>query len=400
VTGHAAWFRSSVFAATMAVATLAVAAFAPPSVGSAAPDQPTGRSAASHGAWVDVGPMSSPHENATSIRLRSGRVLVMGGYASYDCCCVRTVDLFKPRTGEWERRASMPRRRCSPAVLLPNGQVLVAGGQGVNPNNWVVRPVASALLYHPRSDRWSYTGTMHHRGAGAGVVLADGRVLMTSQDGGAWAELYDPATKVWRTTVPPTNAHSTLVRLRNGQVLAVGSSGTRAQACAERYLPRQGAWRSTRGYTWRCPFRLRAALLPDGQVMVQSGHRQVRIYRPTTNRWRSLPPLPLGTGSNAPLPQAVVTISGQPMVLASRPGCLPSKQQPTAVGPRTVGIRWQPRRHAWARWTTLPDGGLEISATELRDGSVLLAGAIQWHYCELSGDHTPSDLAYRYFPGR
>ncbi len=61
---------------------------------------------------------------------------------------------------------------------------------------------------------------------------------------------------------------------------------------------------------------------------------------------------------------------------------------------------WRPRLHRWTRWTALGDGGMELATLQLQDGSVLIAGGVQRHYCPPSGDHTPSHLAYRYFPGR
>src|SRR5262249_1091032 len=90
------------------------------------------------------------------------------------------------------------------ACLLPNGEVLIAGGvddSGV---------LASAHLYDPASRRWSFTGSMSTpRHSYTGTLLPDGRVLVTGgQNGVAFvdsAEVYDPATGQWS----PTGSMST-----------------------------------------------------------------------------------------------------------------------------------------------------------------------------------------------
>jgi len=55
-----------------------------------------------------------------------------------------SAELYDPRTGSWSRTPSMAEARLAPTTtLLPNGQVLVAGGSG---NNGIF---ASTELYHP-----------------------------------------------------------------------------------------------------------------------------------------------------------------------------------------------------------------------------------------------------------
>lgn len=78
------------------------------------------------------------------------------------------------------------------ALLLPGGQVLVAGGQGING-----LPLASAELYDPASGTWSATGRMREgRMDHTAILLQDGRVLVAGGSNPpqlyASAELYTP----------------------------------------------------------------------------------------------------------------------------------------------------------------------------------------------------------------
>ena len=89
------------------------------------------------------------------------------------------------------------------ATLLPNGKVLVAGGQGVD---YIFN---FGLLYDPASDTWTNTGNMNDdREDHTATLLPNGEMLVAggvSDDGGfaqpdTSAELYDPATQVWTYT--------------------------------------------------------------------------------------------------------------------------------------------------------------------------------------------------------
>jgi len=293
----------------------------------------------------------------------------------------------------------MPRRRCSPVVRLAGGRVLVAGGSGWDPKTLNTPAVRSAEIYDPGTNRWTYTTPMHHRGAGAGVLLKSGQVLMTggwTSRTGAWAEIYHPRTRIWHVTGAPASQDSVLVRLRGGDVLAIGSWDAHPTRCVERYRTRRHVWTPAGRYPWHCPGSSPSMLMRNGHVMVVDG-RRVHVYNPATNHWQSLPNLPLPPRPSGPpwsWPQAIVVVHGQPMVIASGAGCSPSQA-------RTVGSLWRPRRHAWQRWTTLPDGADGIAVATLRDGSILLAGGVRWYRsCPIGGDHIPSRLAYRYYPDR
>ena len=89
------------------------------------------------------------------------------------------------------------------ATLLPNGKVLIAGGEGDG-----FQALASAELYDPSTRTFAPTGSMiMPRYAHSATLLADGRVLIAggSQDGNRGtsvftAEIYDPSTGAFTAT--------------------------------------------------------------------------------------------------------------------------------------------------------------------------------------------------------
>jgi hypothetical protein len=95
--------------------------------------------------WSYTGSMANPRRQANATVLPDGTVLVTGGTSglTFDDQThpVFPAELWNPATGTWTTMASLSTYRGyhSVALLLPNGQVLSAGGQctttGCNPNS-------------------------------------------------------------------------------------------------------------------------------------------------------------------------------------------------------------------------------------------------------------------------
>ena len=93
---------------------------------------------------------------------------------------------------------SMNTARCShTATLLPNGLVLVAGGQDTSGGD-----LASAELFNPDTGTWTATGSLNTARAGhTATLLPDGQVLVEAGAGTSdiltSAEVYNPSTGTW-----------------------------------------------------------------------------------------------------------------------------------------------------------------------------------------------------------
>ena len=83
------------------------------------------------GSWRRTGSLFAPHAGGqTATQLRSGRVLVVGGFGVNGLPLANT-DLFDPESETWsDSGCTVEPRVGHTATLLPSGAVLVAGGSG------------------------------------------------------------------------------------------------------------------------------------------------------------------------------------------------------------------------------------------------------------------------------
>ena len=94
------------------------------------------------GTWSDTGDLDSVRFDHTVTLLPNGKVLVAGG--EFQAPVV--TDLYDPETGTWAATGGLANPRTGhTATLLSNGKVLVAGGEGL----------ASAELYHKENGSWA-----------------------------------------------------------------------------------------------------------------------------------------------------------------------------------------------------------------------------------------------------
>lgn len=147
------------------------------------------------GMFSPTGSMATPREEHTATWLdpalvkgsMAGKVLIAGGG---DISAVTdTAEIFDPQTGSFAPVGAMTTKRTlHVAALLPNGQVLIAGGQSAETSF----PI-TAELFEPGKAAFLATGQMNnvHIGATA-TVLENGRVLIA---GGRsdFGDLYDPS---------------------------------------------------------------------------------------------------------------------------------------------------------------------------------------------------------------
>jgi WD40 repeat protein len=227
--------------------------------------------------------MSQARQYHTATLLPDGKVLVVGGERG-DIGVRGTAEIYDPSTDIWTPTEMTNLARTShTATLLPDGKVLIAGGLNGNVDS---APATTAEIYDPSSDTWTLTARMHYpRIAGhATALLETGKILVA---GGGYqdptAELYDPDTGVWTLTgsmrVP--GDHLAMTTLPDGKVLVAGHSTDTAQF----YDPASGAWTLTGATNYGHPYPALTRLL-DGKILITGGPtRTVELYDPSTNSW-------------------------------------------------------------------------------------------------------------------
>jgi hypothetical protein len=207
-----------------------------------------------------------------------------GFYYPGDDIVLGSAELYDPATGQFTMTGSMGTALEGPtATLLPDGRVLIAGGSvQASSDGW--KPTASAELYNPATGRFSRTGYMTTARVGhTATMLPDGRVLIVGGDGPsgplASAEVYDPATGKFSPTgrMAMVRTDHTATLLPNGRVLIAGgadavddSLAANILASAELYDPATGTF-SPAGSMATGRQSQTATLLADGRVLIAGG---------------------------------------------------------------------------------------------------------------------------------
>jgi hypothetical protein len=250
------------------------------------------------GSWTVTGRMTVARWGHTATLLPDGRVLVAGSYRN-SAGSLASAELYDPTSGRWAATGSMNAGRGGhTTTLLPDGRVLVVGGGAEDTELEGGPRSATAELYDPRSGEWTATGSMTEARKGfTATLLPDGRVLVAGGDGGyTAAELYDPGTGIWTATGTMAEGRfgHTATLLGDGTVLVTGgcacSEMPPALASAELYDPVAGAWTAT-GSMADDRFGHTATLLADGNVLVvnngllDDGPASADLYDPGSGHW-------------------------------------------------------------------------------------------------------------------
>lgn len=137
--------------------------------------------------WAPYGNLVVGRAEHTATLLNDGRVLFVGG----DCApppqaaCGGTAEIYDPATKRFSRTGSLRTGRFNhAATLLPDGRVLITGGQSG------LRNPTSVEIYDPRTGQFSVNGNLKFdRMFAFSALLDDGRVVVA---GRSPAEIYDP----------------------------------------------------------------------------------------------------------------------------------------------------------------------------------------------------------------
>lgn len=226
--------------------------------------------------WVTTGSLNVARAGHAATLLPSGKVLVVGGDS-------RTSELYDPATGKWTLSGALGVSRYDVTVtLLNNGQVLAVGGDRDESSAQSLGLLGTCELYDPATGTWRRTGSLDTPRAGfTATLLPNGEVLVAGGVDNAdkpldTAEIYDPINGTWRYTGSFAGARfdHAATRLADGRVLIVGGSDDdfflTAIGGATIYDPITGTWSSVGGlYTPRA--QPTATLLANGDVLVAGG---------------------------------------------------------------------------------------------------------------------------------
>jgi large repetitive protein len=321
-------------------------------------------------AWSPTGSMATARADFTSTLLPDGDVLVAGGENGYETY-LGSAELYDPGTGTFTPTGSLNVARAfASATLLPDGDVLVAGGIGNGPG-----VLSSAELYDPATGTFSLTGAMIDSGYRlSSVLLPSGKVLVEGFVSGGGAELYSPTKASWTNTgtVPAPGYFDTATLLSDGDVLAAGGQTTAAAL----YDPGTNSWSAT-GSMLVAQLGPTATALPDGQVLVAGGENAddmplatSELYDPTTSTWA------LTEGAmQTPLEGQAATLLTDGLVLVTG-GCTAECDN----GNITAGTEfYSPTGDYWFNAAPMTQARTDDAATLLADGDLLVAGGD--NYC-------------------
>ncbi|MBI4248700.1 MAG: hypothetical protein HY611_04285 [Elusimicrobia bacterium] len=274
--------------------------------------------------FVGAGSVSKARVNHTLTLLPNGKVLAAGG--SNGTTVLDGCEIYDAALNRWSLTGKMtlPRNAHS-ATLLPNGNVLVAGGFAATGSTSAATETAE--IFFPKTGTWHKTGPMSQaRYNHTATLLPNGNVLVAGgfRQGSylSTAEIFVTTAGVWMgaKSLSATRALHTATLLTNGNVLVVGGFNESAQQylnSVEAYSYKTDQW-SAKTVMTNARFRHTATLLSGGDVLVTGGDdgggemASVERYNPILNLWTA--PGPLNSGRHyhtaTLLPNGGVLIAG------------------------------------------------------------------------------------------
>ncbi|MBZ4413671.1 kelch-like protein [Myxococcus faecalis] len=286
--------------------------------------------------WREAAPLPEPRHDHAAVALPDGRVLLVGGRDNAHPDLASTV-VWEPDALRFVPGPSMRASRSHPvALVLEDGAVLVLGSDH---DDDLERGTRAELL-RPGAAEWEPAGQtvrIFHIGPvcvsrgrvviaggrdnGFGFAIIEGQHLAPPLD--MSTEVYEPATRTWRTAPHPLTASrddAAGVTLADGRILVVGGwhQGTLLTS-AELFDPATEQWSATAPLALgRSSFALTA--LPDGRAAVSGGLESttygatpdVELWNPATGLWSPGTPLALGRAGHrvAPLGDGAYLVVG------------------------------------------------------------------------------------------
>ena len=149
--------------------------------------------------WTATGPMSQPRIFAQAALLPNGRVFVASGILLEDSSnktMTNSVEVYDPTTNTWSFAANLAEARYAFVLTsLPNGQLLAIGGARTY-NSWDESSFVHKIeVYNPLTDQWHIAGDFpQSRAYATGILLPNGNVWVAGGQFGQSGTEFPPET--------------------------------------------------------------------------------------------------------------------------------------------------------------------------------------------------------------
>ncbi len=194
------------------------------------------------GTWSAVASMAAPRARFAMAVSPQGMVLATGGRGTAGTS-LSSAELHNPGANSWTSAGTMANgaREGHQLHFLPSGHAITVAGL----NQFTVQNgqiLATTDIYDPVAGTWSTGGNLaQFRYQSASTLLPNGKVLVAGGNAGAYttkAEVYDDTTNTWSGALDMSvgRAAHTVTSLGDGRAIAAGGDGT-GMATADLYSP-------------------------------------------------------------------------------------------------------------------------------------------------------------------
>ena len=278
--------------------------------------------------------------------MHNGKILVIAGSANYPGNNVYTAGVWDPKVQLITTFATETDMFCNGMIVLPDGRPFVIGGTRSydgSPSGFF-QGLSSTALFDPKTGKFT-----------AGPDMSDGRWYPTA-------------------TVLP-----------NGTVMAISgltSVGNQLNSDVEIYDPATNKW-SNAGQAWGAPqfatleYFPRQHVLPNGKVFASGWNPDTHMWDPATHKWTPVATTRFGMmriyGSSVLLPLRPQD-GYKPKVIILGGSSSNSTNENVPATPTTETIDLSEAKPKWEWGPTMVAGRIEMNATMLPTGKVLVTG--------------------------